>query len=610
MLRLTVPYMPGETPAGFCSRLALRNACDNVRQFCRLLGLRFQSIVDGSADAIQTLADISGADVELLTVSAARKLGDGRFSLNGQIIMKPMLRRSSVRVCPYCLQEDLNTRPDLGRTASWQRQEWLLSAFRRCAIHGTSFITSTKQLLPQHVHDFHLAVLSRLESLPDWKAAATPLPTSRFENDLRNRLFGISRDAAGWLGHLPFYATAKLCEAVGLLALHGPKVRRDSQSEADMHIACDEGHAILDAGRPSIDTFFDDMIKAAWARSEDIGLKALFGELYNWLAYGELDPVYDSFREIMRERLLRTLPFEPGDEVMGRPVASRRLWSVHAAAKATGAHQKRLRKLLAAGGLIPADTADLSNDRIVFQANTAAAEFLSKVADAMPQRIVGQYIGAPRGQMMMLMEEGFLTPFIVGGRSGSIKDHAFAKADTDEFLRKLLLDAVGGDLDGFADIPTTAKKLTMSAVFIVRLILDRKLKRVRRNPDKHGYMSVMVDPNEVKRFFPVDTAKPISGRQATKLTHWSESVIKMLVFHGHLKGVAERRCVRIDRQSLAEFTETFVHLHDLATESGIHFLTLRNKLVAAGIRPKFDPKIVKATFYSRKKVKDFLALPT
>lgn len=609
MLRLRAPFMPGETATGLCARLSIRNACRNARDFCRLLGLRFQKIVDGDPEALTDLADLSGVDPETMVAGAIRKLDSSRFCWNGQILMKPMLRRAMVRICPQCLRADLEQRPDLGPVAAWQRAEWLLSTFRRCPIHGTALIAIAKQEYCGHVHDFHLAVLSRLDNLLRWESISMTLQPSRFENYVRERLQGLTEASSNWLNRLPFYAAIKLCEAVGIAEHCGPKTRWESVSEPDMHAACDKGYAVLHTGPKSIEAWVDKMAEPFWATSRATGPNALFGELYSWLAYKESDTAYAPFKEIVRERLLDLLPFEPGEEVMGRPVKVRRMWSVHAAVKATGRHRKHLRKLLAQDGLIPDETGHRSDNRIVFPADAAAKEFLTKMTGAMLLHQVGKYIGAPRMQMQGLVQNGFLLPFREK-RLRNIHRRVFAKSDADEFLARLLADAMIGDLRGFSNIPTAVKKSATSAAFVVQLLLDRKLKKIRRDPAAHGFLSVMVDPEEVKQHSADDHAtKPLSARQASKLTHWSYRIFKLLVSHGHLNGSVAGRCTIIDRQSLATFTSTFIPLHDIAAENGLHFLAVKKSLDENGVFPEFDPKVVKATFYRRENIRGIFPPP-
>lgn len=305
--------------------------------------------------------------------------------------------------------------------------------------------------------------------------------------------------------------------------------------------------------------------------------------------------------------MLNVLPMEPTDELFGQPVGKRRLWSVRSAAIATGAHPKRLRKLLVAGGLIGSDCADQTDDRVIFPTDQAAEEFLGKVAGAMPLNEAGRYINAPRVQLRILFDGGFIRPFVTGA-TDVILDHAFAKQDLDDFLARLLVDSTDATAadTGLADIPTAARKARCSAADIVRLLLDRRLSRVRRRQDALGYMSVLVDPDEVRPLVFKETRDGLSIREAVARTHWSEPVLLALIDNGFLPSHVVQNPIshlsqRIVRpEDLETFMATYVSLHNLAKERGIHHLRLKTEIEAAGVRPAFSREAVPATFYRRK----------
>lgn len=103
---------------------------------------------------------------------------------------------------------------------------------------------------------------------------------------------------------------------------------------------------------------------------------------------------------------------------------------------ATGAHPKRLRKLLHAAGYIRSEALSLTDDAVVFDANEAQ-EFLDCVAEAMSLNDAREYLDVPRPRERHLIEAGYLQPFVMGGAE-ILKDHAFAKRDLDAFLQRLL----------------------------------------------------------------------------------------------------------------------------------------------------------------------------
>jgi hypothetical protein len=335
--------------------------------------------------------------------------------------------------------------------------------------------------------------------------------------------------------------------------------------------------------------------------------------LYEWLAHESDDEAYDPLRDIIQRHFIETLPVGPGDEVFGRPVTVRRLHSVRSASFETGAHPKRLRKLLHAAGYIRSEALSLTDDAIVFDANEAR-EFLDRVAEAMSLNDAREYLNVPRPQEQHLLKAGYLQPFVMGGTE-ILKDHAFAKRDLDAFLYRLRADAIPlepGESD-FQPIPAAAQRATCSAVKVVELILDRKLTRVRLHPDVPGYLSVMVDPEEVKDLLYEVRADSVSLREVEKRMGSSTRVVSALIEHGHLPATTVVNPVTRLKQrvvfdeDLGRFMSRFVTLHTLAKEQGIYFRKLADQFSSDEIKPAFDPASVHATFYERDVVADSVA---
>ena len=106
---------------------------------------------------------------------------------------------------------------------------------------------------------------------------------------------------------------------------------------------------------------------------------------------------FDPVRDLMRAHILETTPVGPGAEVLGRPVERRILHSVHSASLETGAHPKRLRKLLAAAGLLSAGHEAEPNDRVLFGAEPAR-RVLEAVVDGLREFLVPPSVAACRSE--------------------------------------------------------------------------------------------------------------------------------------------------------------------------------------------------------------------
>jgi hypothetical protein len=282
------------------------------------------------------------------------------------------------------------------------------------------------------------------------------------------------------------------------------------------------------------------------------------------------------------------------------------LWSVHTAAKETGTHPKRLRKLLAEAEFLPAETGDLSDSRATFPADQAAAAFLGRVTGAMSVQKARAYINAPRIQFSMLLEAGIVRPFIRGG-SDILKDHAVARYDLDDFLSRLLVDATDAtDADGdLVDIQTCPGVARCPVTAVVNLILERRLSRVRRRPGIKGYLSVLVDPKEVRELMHRKVVDDLTLKEVERLTHWSDVAIRGLLDFGCLPSVTVQNPLShlyqrvVKRADFISFTARYVSLLGLARERGEHFRAVKKWLERNGVQPSFPPDQVSVTMYCR-----------
>jgi hypothetical protein len=184
--------------------------------------------------------------------------------------------------------------------------------------------------------------------------------------------------------------------------------------------------------------------------------------------------------------------------VFGKPVERRTLHSVRTLSAETGLHPKRLRKLLRVAGRLPADTDGLADGNCLFDAERGSLAARDAAAATLSVRKAGEYLNAPRVQRDKLYREGLIVPRIRAADHGAADQ--FAPEDLDAFLGRLLDGArpvkVAGA--GQANIPDAAKQACCASEEIVRLILDRKIARKWWLAGERGYMSVLLDVEEIR----------------------------------------------------------------------------------------------------------------
>src|SRR3546814_195043 len=125
-LRLVVYHGAGETPTSFASRLAVRNGCPAVRDFCLDMGIGFQDIVDGRVPALERLAMRGAAEPTDVCRHAISETGDG-FALRQERLTQHSLRRHRVFVCPACFLRDLEEGQGPSETRPYGRILWELA---------------------------------------------------------------------------------------------------------------------------------------------------------------------------------------------------------------------------------------------------------------------------------------------------------------------------------------------------------------------------------------------------------------------------------------------------------------------------------------------------
>jgi hypothetical protein len=492
-----------------------------------------------------------------------------------------------------------------------QQRDWPV----RLIISGLPELASFLQTDRQMRRRSHVVHLRNLEFPKDAKlirwvsdAAVGRTPTE-FEKYVESRIVsGVNTDSL--LDRMPLYASARVCEITGAVAVRGPKFRIQSLSDAELYEAGATGYEILSRGEVGLRELLTRLQEVFHKGRHDWGPKAMFGRLYEWLSHETADEAYEPIREIITRHVIETMPIGPGEELFSREVTVRRLHSVKSAALEYGLHPKRLTKMLHAEGFLSDEVMSLSPERQLFPAD-AAAPFLAKAATALSLRDAEEYLNAPRPAGQLLVKAGFIKPFIMGSKRGNLANHAIAREDLDDLLARLLRSA-GEPQPGMVNILKAAKRCNCSTMEIVGLRLEGRISKVARDPDVHGYLSVLVDPEEIAPLVRLEDQGGLLLRVVEKRMHWSTQVVKSLVDSGLLKSRVvihpKKRTPHkvVDESDLDDFDTRFVSLQSLAKEKGIHFRRLKQQLKDAGVMPVPCFESVPATFYSRADVERVL----
>jgi len=603
MLYPSLELLPGETPASFVSRLAMLHRARSARLFSLDMGFQFQAIVDGHQDALTKLAHLTGRPVETLFTSTIRRAG-ASYTLHGQEIVRTSLRRTRTVICPRCTAEDLGSQPEPWLAGG--RLTWLLEPIRTCERHHVALLQVVAAVKrPALLHDFARNLALVLPSIPRLAEEAESSRPTALESYLLDRIAG--KSGLEWLDALPWHAAARISEMIGAVAEFGRLARTSTFGNEEWRRSGEAGFRIAADGPEGIRALLDHMRREYPARRIDnTGPQAWFGRLHTWLTHTQRDPVYDPLRDVILEFIRDTVPVAPGHEFFGRQVIERRrLHSIRTASLETGLHPKRLRRMLALAGLIPDNHQQVSDDRVVFDADKAT-EFLAKAKRAINHLDAASYLNAGRVQTALLMKHQFIRPFL-SSKQGGLHNHAYDREELDTFIESLLAGSVLVTVPKppVFSIPQAAKRANCTAAEIVRLILDRKLAWVGRKVDGRGYASVLVDSDEIRHLVRGDHGDDLtlSVVQATLRTGSLvlDALVKQRILPTKRAISPLNRCPyqAVPRAALEGFMAEYGSLWEIARERGLHFLKLKKRLQARGIEPAFDRKLIHASFYRR-----------
>lgn len=604
MLNLRVPYISGESATSFCSRLALRNRCSSMLEFSQDVGLPFKDIQVGRPETITRLAELGGVEPSLLLTSALRADGTRFICGSNQIDLAARRHMHQLFACPACLSEDRASAPEAGDAAPAGRTAWMLKAIMTCQKHGLVLAPLPLPASSKSSQQYDFA--RQVQSLALKPGDHTPRPASSLERYLYARLDGKPSPLHPQIDSMPFYAVAHASYVIGAFCLHGPKVRLRKLSEQQCWECSAIGFDLLAAGPKALQaTLLENMTR--WPKAKNAGSAvAYFGSLHSWLDYHQSDPAYEFLRKMVRELVVSNRPLRANTLIYGVGPGANRLSSVHTASEEIKMHPKRLKRLLIAAGILDQEAARHSAHQAAFPADAKAAEVLQRVKRCIPKWAAATYINAPPLQFDLLHKAGLIEAFINSG--DEIKDYGFDTRDLDAFLERLMAGIQDDIPKGLQllQIQPAAKRARCSALTIVQLILEHKLTRLYRQPDTEGFMSILVDLEEVRSVLDWPTRPGLSIAEVEKRMLWSRPVITALIEHGLLPArtinnpLTNMLQTIIELADLQAFDNEFVALSALARKQRQLGATINAKLLKLGAKPALDPKVVGATFFERK----------
>ena len=401
-LALRVHPQDRETLPSFLSRMAAVNGT-SVLKFCSDMGVSYRGLINLNADDLKTFADLSAlteAQIDELVSGTGQAVGDVRMRFRGEIFVSRALRNPTMRGCPACLKEDLDTEPGAPSRRMVMRGDWQLRDATICVRHQHPLIDLWHDTsLPSRMNiGAHLDLLK--DQIGNGTRAGVAVAPSPYDRWLDARLASGTDDT--WLSDQPLYAATTFIRLLGtelvrqglckIPDLHGPE--RAAQAA---------GFDVVSQGPYAIRGALERL--AARAPAGTSTPNKAFGELYRDMARAHLeDELFTDFRAIMREVILENWPIASGEDVLGESLSERRLYAINAAAQDAGIGPKLMGQLLVEAGAL--------NE--IDMGQTFPAEPFRDLIAEIPQRVgnaeMCKAMGATRHEFEALATDGAIAP--------------------------------------------------------------------------------------------------------------------------------------------------------------------------------------------------------
>lgn len=611
-----LPFHDDEVSQGYFARTGYFHAGVPVGTFCRFLKLGRADFRDGTDAFTQRMAELSGGPADGIRFNTLNVVSGDQLHLRGERLGMPVVRRTYVRFCPQCLQDDMAAHPASGPATARFRWAWLLRPVVTCARHGTLL---AELPAPDPVKAFDLPkLMTENDFLLTEAAKGAPAVSGDLQRYVEDRLWG-DKDRAPWLDGQGIADGVKACEMLGALLDAGPNAPIGKYTEQDWARVGDIGFAACSRGPRAILDALAQLRIEGGRRSGRAGPQAAYGFLFNWLNYTQRSDDFHAFRHVVRDAILDNFAVGSGEVVLGEEVARRRMHSVNSLVNATGINRFRLYRLMRKAGMIPETADKAAFNQWVFPAEEGE-KLIDRIENSVPLNQIQHVLGCSKTQAEQLAHQGLVSSVvpISQGSVGLTQGH-FNRDDLASFMSEVLchVEAHGAEEKGFVDL-TTAARPRSSTAEILSWLLDGKLPGTRLLYGTSRLDHLRFDHEVVKAL--------ITARRAPDL-HRLTSVAAMLGVH--LKAVKALishdndgpwlvqapadLCSGLDggayvaSSEMARFQADYASNAMIARTVGIHARSVQRMLEERGIWPIFDPARLGSRIYRQADVTGFMA---
>lgn len=487
------PYLPNhpeETMTSFVRRLSLFHTGQGPHRLLADSGIKPTDVHLGARSALVSLAEISGVDVTALQLMTIGRIDRSR-TFRGERWSRDFVKPEGQRICPHCLIED-TVQDDFANQKA--RISWRLRPVSTCAIHGHALIVvdgieGDKDL------EAPVYSLGQLETFGQETISQNP---TVLEEWVFAKLSGATPNGGGWLNGQTIEQGVRVCEMLGCVLNDGIHVDLKGMPAAKLRQNAVAGFEVAKSGAQSVTAALDQIRQSSNSQAGQAGPKAMYGKLFEWLAYR--NPIVDPgpIKELLREHILDHTAIDTGEFLLGREVTKRRCHSVYSLSIATEIHPKRLRKILENRGLIPEGCAGVALNLLVFPAEETE-KFCRELLDTIPLNQLPFEIGGSRTQVTNLHRDGTINAIIERDADLGIGRIDFPRVEIERFLSKIeklpLVEASAETID----LTSVTKRTGLSTGQIMKHVFAGTLAAVR-NSDRIGIDSIRVSIADLCEF--------------------------------------------------------------------------------------------------------------
>jgi hypothetical protein len=592
-----LPVMPGETPVGYASRLALRIGCA-LPAFCKHIGITMQQLLDGAHTAIAMLCDACQLPHQTFSDTTYVVTPDHRIILAGEEFSADQVSREALRICPVCVQQQMAAGKELYQI--WAPREWYLTPLYVCDVHSVPILAINKNDLGRGRQDFSALLQQAVLKGHLRERKIESVSESGLGQHIRRRLRGV--DDRHWLSRIPLYAAIRTADLIGVAALHGVQQAWQDLDAAGRFEAGRAGYEILSDGNLGLRNLFSQFQQAHSGDSSKAELLLTFGRIHVAMLSWR-HSAFDPLRDVLRQHLCETMAFGPGDVLYGKEItAERRIHSARTAAPELGLSPATAHKRLRHIGVLAERTDTPTWNQTFFDARIHASD-MRRLSGALQRAEAIRYLGLER------LQEGY-SPILdmIGSMNvdkTSLINQIFAREDLDAFLTSILGKASNGPTDGFEPISQATRRLRTPIANALDLIRKGEITDIRVSPQHKGIRSLMVRKRDLYAAL-VATRPWITMVAGAKAIRMREVTLSALV---NAKIIPSKGAMpmMLNIDDLKAFTRTYVSRWEVARA----YRTLRCRqnrfsmvqaISMAGLKRAFNETNPLLQFYKRDEV--------